>query len=248
MRIIFATLASILALTAVPAHADITAHYSTRSPTNAAEQSPAMAFEINDDGRIRFASDMPEGYMLYDGNVWYEVRTGADGTPFAVNTGITGAPPATPIDPASATNTDGITLQLVTAGATSANGFQGTGYRIVITCNADALPAPMRTACAEQATESRRTDRAADAVFSTDPALAPLGRAMATFWRYLVEKEQLGETLVPQFAALSGAGHATIKAADITLASVSHDAIDDARFALPARVLTREEAEALRPQ
>lgn len=213
----------------MPAYADITARYG--------QGSEEALIEVNGDGSARMGAAKGNSYSLFTSKGDYVVfRENGNwvAAPYedfhvvldeltAPMWEMTGGKPEPRPAPAG--------FALVEAGSESVAGFSGTRYEL-----------------GEGEAENDTADKAY-AVVSDAPELRPLGRPMARLLLQMptMEKALTGQTppaLVALAEKLSSA--ALLRLGDeIAIQSVDQADIADDRFALPAKVLTRDEVKAM---
>mgnify|MGYP004499912347 CR=1 FL=1 len=250
MRILILSVAALLSSTA--AHADMRATYVDRGEE--------MVAEVNDDGRARLNSAKPGEYTLVTPQGAFIVFTDDDGQVKAasmadfravLNDMMAGmwkslgvdAPPSEPVADAAAPLFE-------EAGVATINGREGRAYKDVRKA-AEEGAAPggedADTLSALLADDEGVEGEPSTLVVSDDPALAPLGR----IWAQLA-------TLMPNAGILLGAptqtetqfaalldGRGVLKLDTIELKDVTFAPIDDAYFALPAAILSKDEVKAM---
>jgi hypothetical protein len=235
------------------ARADLRATY-----VNGAEE---MVLEANDDGTVRLESAKPGEYTLVTPTGSFIVfeeagrQRAASMTEFravldemmAAMWAQLGAEAPAPAQPPEGTVD---TPLFEEAGTATVNGRTGRVYREVkqeedVTLTDEELE---ELGLEGEAADAARDPKPAELVISDDPALAPLG----TVWAQLF-------TMMPSFGNLMGGGpgeqerqfasllngRGVLKLDTIELRDVVTAPIDDARFAIPASLLTRAELKAM---
>lgn len=209
---------------AAPAHAQLTATYVSKH--GGTEMNVKM--EIAANGDIRADMNVPGLYLLKREGRTYFIMPDAAG-PVVADVADMGAVIQEQMNKADANLCAGLARtppspRLVSRGMVTVAGRTGEAYA-----------------------QEGRSGSAADVVISRDPALAPLGAAMAAQFR--TSLALLGEcaSTVPLFVqmqALLDSG-APLEFGPIRLDTVQAGPIDPARFVLPAAIATRDQVRAL---
>jgi hypothetical protein len=205
-----------------PAQADLTATYATAGPG----LNLRMKIEIAANGDLRTDVSLPGVYMIRrEGHSYFIVPDPAG--PVVEGTADLGAVMQEQLAKADPHFCDRLgraaTMKLVSRGMTTIAGRTGEAFAV------------------------DRPNSRPQLVLSHDPALAPLGAAMAAQFRESSSLMGPCGSAVPMFAqmqALLDSG-APLQFAGLQLDTVETGPIDPARFVLPAAPLTREQVRAL---
>jgi hypothetical protein len=212
------------AAVAAPARADLTATYDFGS----GKQPVKMTVEVAANGDLRGGMNMPGMYMIrHDGRSYFVIDQ--PGGPMVVDAAEAGSVMQEEMNKAEPglcekMGRDAPSPALVSRGTVTVAGRSGEAFGV-----------------------AARTDARPDVVISRDPALAPLGAAMAAQFR--LSMTMMGPCMgasgmFAQMQALLDSGTA-IQMGPMRLDTVVSGPVDPARFVLPAAPATREQVRAM---